>query len=422
VPPDITIAATSRPVEVAPLWASPRVYIGAVGASYILSFVKAFWYARLMGASTFGVYSLAYLTVSLSTAASTLGVGSALLRHIPVLRGQGRAADASVLRNALMSAALAFSIGAAAIIVGVVFMGRQFGIPTPILVAAPLAILSTQFKLLSVDLRGRQQSGELGFVLLSNSALALLCGLLGYRQFGVAGSLIGEACATAVVLVGLCHTRITDLRYSIPRAALVLEHVRFGLPFALTSFLAALNTNLTGWAITFCFGSAVLGQYSLAMILFTASAGLQDVMTTLIAPATLFDFGRDGDIRPAIHKAEMVAVRVMGLYAIAAVPVWLVFEWFIARFYPEFRLATTFAPWIYLAAMCECANLYEMVFLARMSGALLFRIGLVALASLGLAYAILAVVKAPAWTLLAMFAASRVMVLITRAVFARRYV
>jgi O-antigen/teichoic acid export membrane protein len=347
------------------------VYLGSMVLATALGALKAFVFADLFDPREFGQYSAALLVFSVAGYLATAGLAEGLGRQVPMLRGQGRIAEAVDVRNASIVASIILAAGVGVLCaIGVAVYARldpDFG---PVVWVGVMLAATIPCNLLLIDLAGREMSTEYGLMLFLKNALSLVLGVGAIQVMGVSGALIGEALAVAVTAVAIALMYSRDLRLLVTRSATTqaVRVARIGVPFMLSSVVLMLTLTMDRWVVQSQFGLLVFGQYSFAFLLWTSGMLMGNILSVYFGPRIVAMFARTPDVSAVFRYVRNLSVSVAAVLLTAMAPVLWAAYWLIDVRYPEYASVKGLLVPVYLSVVCWTANFYGSLFVIQGEG------------------------------------------------------
>ncbi len=359
--------------------------------STALGFIKALVFAAILDQVAFGQYSAALLVFLVANYLANAGLSEGLGREVPMLRGQGRVADAVGARNSAVWASLvtASSTGLlCALGLAAYAHGQPDYAPLPwvgLMIAATIPC-----NLLLTDLAGRELSTEYSLMLLLKNGTSLFLGIIAIDVFGVRGALIGEALSvvlTAGVLVAFYSRDLFDFgRFSLAEACRVAW---IGVPFMLSSVVLMLTLTLDRWVVQYAFGLEVFAEYAFAFLLWTSGMLFSNVLSVYLGPRIVARYARTGDLAEVFGYVRKLGLTIGAVFAAGAVPaLWLAGVVIDLR-YPQYASVKPLLLPVYLATMFWAVNFYGSLFVIRGDGRFALWLSIANGVACGLALAVL---------------------------------
>ncbi len=378
------------------------------GVNGLLGVVRMLSYAALLGPEEFGLFSLAQILVTAGIYLSTVGFAEGLTREIPVLRGQGRQPQADQAMSLGLGWSLAFSG-----LVGAGFLAILFGVPgfhnyRSIAPAAGVLMATVAFNLISAGLRGRSLNLENGYLTLGKTLGTTSLGIAGAASFGVAGALSGEALAVALGSLAGLRRYLPGIGPRPSRHPEALRVARVGFPFLVSNVILNLSQTIDNWFVQWTYGAAALGQYGFAMAFFSVGLNLASIVAQYVQPRVLTEYGRSNDASAAFRQLHLIALGLLGLFLVGALPFFGLLPVVVTRFFPAYEASLDLFPWVYLGTgLMSAVGVYETYLLAERKGRALVGLYTVVLVLVALGCAVSAHQRAPLVAFAIVFAAGR---------------
>lgn len=235
-------------------------FLSNVGAS-LLAFLATLYFARVLGASALGVYSMVIALAAWVKLPTTMGIGGAITKRVSEGKEQHQFKTAGGILLALLSALVSILLFAARALVN-----DYVGFPaTKYLIG--ILLTGTALTYVQACLKGQHLvhvSGVLSPIEVSSRS-AFQVGLVFATGLGIAGMLLGYVLGTFLVLsIGLY---VLPGRLQFPDQ----HHFESLLSFAQFSWLASVRSKVFNWIdiviLGFFVSSSLVGVYSVSWTL-----------------------------------------------------------------------------------------------------------------------------------------------------------
>ena len=410
----ISTAASRREINAPLLLRS--IYVGCMAGSTLLSFGKIFLFALILDTSGFGQYNLALLILSSVSYLATAGLAEGLGREVPMLRGQGRVAEAVHARNASVLSGL-FSAGIVGALCAAVLavLGRTHIDYRPLPWVGLVIAMTLPCNLLLTDLTGRECSTEYSLMLLLKNAIALLAGGIGIMALGVSGALLGEVVSVVLTAVVVICFYSRDIFVGVGRGlrAEAWRVARIGFPFMLSSVVLTLTLSMDRWFVQSRFGVSVFGAYAFAFLVWTAGMVFSNMLSVYLHPRIVSRYARTGDLPQVFAYVRRLGLFVAALFVVAAVPALWVLSRIIDLRYPQYAAVKPLLIPVYLGTMFWSTNFYVALFVIRGDGRIPFWLSLANAVPCAVALAVAVLLKAPLLWYAIIFCACRLIYLVS---------
>ena len=398
------------------------VYLASMFVATGSGFLRTAILSRIMTPMLFGQYSLSLMMTTLGTAIATFGFTDTMYMEVPRLLGLDRNQDAVATRNRILSSsfviAAALGVLSTAILLACSRWSQTSG---AISLTGILLITMVPFNLFVMDLRCRTLLPEAGKVLMLKSVTSLVLGCVGATLIGVPGAIAGESVGTTIACIYLLMRYSKDYRFVLPRLNQSLSTVRMGAPFSVSTLLQNFSFTIGNWFLLFVYGAAALGQYAFAMVVYIIGVSAIDIMGQYFGPRLLSAHSRHRSMHLTQQRVHRLVGLVALLFAIVALPFYLGFRFVVQRYYPHYLESLSIMPFVYGGTMFSAMmNFYDVPFYADSAGGGLLNLNLGVLAGLAIIYAALTVVKPPLYMFGAVFCFGRLVMLLGKAIMARR--
>ncbi len=361
------------------------LYMFLVGCSALLSFSKFVLFANILGPSSFGTYSLVLTSYIFILYIGSLGLNEAVLKLGGVSFSKNNGAEFMRMRDlALFFGSLSLIIvSLIGYIVSMLLLEDQ--LIAVFLFSGLMAIVAFQFNILDSYFRSQQKIIVFSAMLFFKSCLLLVMGVFGAELYGVNGVLLSELASFLIVFV-------LFLYYSgwggIPRLAGAWRDfktlVSNGFLMLSSMFLRMLAVLMDRWAISMTLGVSSVGKYSFLMIFFQLGIILLALLTNVLGPRWLANYGKTGDADTLITSINSRCRMILLVATVLAVPLYLIFPYVMELNFPEYYDEDFIysATCIYLGVTILCCTyLYDWLFIAVSREKLLTRISVVVLLS-----------------------------------------
>ncbi|HOM16646.1 MAG TPA: lipopolysaccharide biosynthesis protein [Thermoguttaceae bacterium] len=302
---------------------------------------------------------------------ANLGASKGAARQWAIARGQGnpQAAETGLhvaftvnTLSSVIYAGVVLLVGLAAVWNGGDGSAEWIG---GLAVAAFLAALQRHVTFHITLLRTAQQFGTTSRLALLEAGLTLLVAVWAARQFGLWG-LYGATMLVMLAAWGYVeHYRVVRLQWAW-NGQEVRRLVKIGMPILLSGLIHGLLRSVDKWTILTLLpeGTAQLGCYSAAVMVFAALEGLGNSMATVFLPRYGEKYGQVGRRREAARLAARSSELQAGLTAIAALAAWWVGRPVLGWLLPAYRPGLEALRWLLPGAMALCLALPASQYLA----------------------------------------------------------
>ncbi len=331
-------APPPRSLRDALLKSSLLVLLGTF-ASQGTGLLRAFVGARILGPGVFGVWLGLRLIVDYGVLLD-VGVNSALLRFVPLMRGRGDLGASKRYQQAAFYFIAATGAVGVLGVVGAALVWPRASERSTLLAIAALVFLNLYRGYYVSLFKGNHRFGELaassligGVVTLAAIPLFYWGGLLGF-----VGGMFAQALAETGYLVA---------REGLPRPGLRWQPLRellaFGLPSVAIVFGAVALTSVDRAVIVATLGAAANGTYGGAALVVTILVNLAVVPNAVLSPRFAETYGRTGDARDLrrllVEPLEPLTVGFAALIGAGAIALPVLLQLFLPKYLPGLAAA-----------------------------------------------------------------------------------
>lgn len=343
------------------LWYAPLL-----AAAMTLMLARLLVFARLLDVEAFGELSAGLLISSTFCMLACLGLQPMLHRELPVLLVRGRVLAGMVF---IGQSLLVAGISAAVLIALALVVGIGGNTHPILLVVGLLHGLSQQLFLLAT-IESRSRGDPLRFArqaLMRAFCVSLAGTLMAYGSGAGIWTLIAEAVVSFVLAQGLVQGTFrrasvrAGLVYRLAFARLRMLPWRSAIALLLVSSIAFLLLNADRWVAAQSLTTDRFAQYSFAWMLLLAAQALQLVANASIFPLIARRFARLGPYA-AYELSAAIGGSTLALGALVGVPVVLISEAAIERFFPVYRPAIELVPLFAAVAVLRVSDFWSTYF------------------------------------------------------------
>jgi O-antigen/teichoic acid export membrane protein len=337
------LRALVTPRRLRQLW-----YMPLLALAMALMLLRLLLMARLFDVNAFAVYSAGLLVSSSFCMLACLGLQPILQRELPVMIVRGRERPGSVLvAQCLLVAVACAALGMAAAISGASVAGLM---PAQLALGLLHGLSQQAFVIATVESRSRGEplrfarqnferslavlaggvlaagvSGSAGLTLLTEAALslALTAGLL-WPQFKVRG--LGAGATWRLALRRLPHAA-----WSSAGTLLAVGAIGFVL------------INLDRWVAAQVLPAPGFATYAFAWLVLMVAQSVQMVINASLYPLLARRFASGGRAT-AFRIAAQASLGLLAGAAVAALPLWALLDWAIARWFGHYAEARALLP------------------------------------------------------------------------------
>lgn len=341
------------------LWYAPVLAL-AMG----LMLMRLLIMARMLDVTSFAAYSAALLVSSSFLMLGCLGLQTLLQRELPMLivRHREYAGGVLLVQSALVATGCS-AVGAAAVLL------TQFslaGLTPSLLVIALIHGLSLQlFLVATVDSRSRGQTLRYANQNLFRALLLLPSGgaIVAFGG-GVTAVLVTEAVSSLLLASWLLTKQLHAIPMRLPAATrLALRRLPFvawrsALALLAVSFFSFLVINADRWLAAQNLQVAEFAQYSFAWTLLMVAQSVQVVINASLFPLLARCFASQGG-RTAYSTAVRVSLGLLTLSALMALPLWVILDYFISRWFVAYEEARSLLPVFLIVAVLRVSDFWS---------------------------------------------------------------
>lgn len=335
----------------------------------VISLMKNIVYAKVLGVSDFGSYTLIILVSSYLMFTISMGVDTGFLRNGSFLLGQNRFKDLNKLKNSTITYVIALFI-----VVGILvyLIGNIIGFSIDINKYAVLkysgfyggALLL--FNIVITYVRILQKNELFSYFLFCKSFLFLLLGYVSCKYFGIVYTVIIESIIMTILsIIALLKVKY---RFSIIDKASLIDMVKVGLPFSMSYIVKNLSMNFDKWTVTITLGVVSLGLYSFPMILLTVVTAIMNIINQAFVPKLIANYGCTNDYNKMIVSVNKI-ILYLSILAIPSGVLTILFSKYILNLYfPDYIDTVELIPFVVIGVIFHLLNLYEFILIAIKKG------------------------------------------------------
>lgn len=328
VAPTSAVDVTAAPAEgAAPpaRWSAAlrsATYVALMAGGAGLGFAKLLLLARLLSKEGFGQYVYLAALIQYGAPIAGLGILDGLARHLPMLIGQGRLAEADRLRDRCLGALAAVAaVGGALLLVacGVLaaVAGARAAAATLLVGVEILAFLWFSFGLR--DLRSRLRARSFAALGATRASLDICMALVVAPRFGALGVLVAEIVVLSSLGLLISRRLLPGTRVELGGRAEVVTIVRDGALIVLGGVAA--NTALMGDRLVLgsILPKATYAAYAAHVVVVSAALIVSNIVVQYIYPLILASYGRLRD-PSAVARTVARYGGALGALALCALP------------------------------------------------------------------------------------------------------
>lgn len=341
------------------VWYAP-VLVFAMG----LMFIRQLVYARLLDVPAFAQYSAGMLVSGSFVMLGCLGLQSLLQRELPGMIVRRRESAGGII---LMQCALV-AIACAALSAGVVFVvGVTLAGLSPALAVLSLTHgLSMQFFLLAtIESRSRGHTLRFARQNLDRAVVMLLAGSATAAFIGNAAAVLTtEAVSSLVLSAGLLRGQFVAIPMRLATAVglawrrLLLIAWRSPLTLLAVSFINFMVVNADRWIASELLIVSAFAHYAFAWTVLSVAQSLQLVINSSLFPLLARRFASHGAV-PAFYLSAAVSLGMLGFGILAVLPVCLVLNYSVERWFPGYREVLHLLPTFLVISVLRLSDFWS---------------------------------------------------------------
>jgi len=319
--------------------------IGSYSVSSIVSqafgLITAFWVARLLGPSEFGIWNAVSL-VLVYGAYLELGVLSAMGRDLPFYLGQGDVEKAAAIEGAARRTTIFGAIVAALFVIAFSFLPTHSSkMALGLQAMAVLLILQQGYTYHRILLRSYNQFRELSqqqvLFAIINSGLAIAFVFF----LGLGGRMIAAIMAQSViVLYAVCRNPWRP----VPKfdSHVTWSLMRVGMPIIISGFILSLLTTVDRLIVITFFDEKQLGYIGIALLIAGLMSSIPGMAIQVLVPRINHQYGSSGKSVEALRAFVLTPpVILSALLPILIGPIYLSLPFVIGVLLPAYAPAIT---------------------------------------------------------------------------------
>ena len=304
--------------------------------SIFVQFLGIIFVARVLGAASFGILSIAYIPISLATIAMNIGINSALVKYI----SQYRFDDKPHIRRVLIETGLSINITVGIIFTSITYFSSNFIADSifnqpelaPLIKLYSFTLLGqTLFNTANSILIGYERMGLKNLIDILNSVLRSIAGpVLVFLGWGAIGavygnvvSIIGAGLVGFIMVVAIWRSepKSSDGFNNIECAKLMLL---YGYPLFFSGLFSGVTPNITNFLLALYVSPTHIGNYQAA----TRFGVLVTFFTVPISTVMFPLFSKLENQIDALRAVFVDSIKYLGLiiYPITAVVIALASE------------------------------------------------------------------------------------------------
>jgi len=304
---------TAAPISLARVLRNSSVMVAQQILVNLITIFVIGYIARKLGATDYGVFTLAFTYVSIFKIFTGMGLRSIAVREVARAKSQG-----SVIASQIAGLRLLLSVAATAAALAILLL---MGYPLDTRIAVFLALPTLALEVIATAAKDVFQAFEqMEYIAVVDLAvrLATAAGSVAILLAGgglysvVAAYSLGSFIAAGMGLI-ICRRRFFPLS-AIWAATEWGPQLRAGLPFALIGLLSSLYINIDVLLLSKLTDSAAVGMYNAAMHLVYRATFLADALATAAFPALAASYDNDRG------RAELVLRKLTFLALLLGIP------------------------------------------------------------------------------------------------------
>lgn len=338
-------------------------YMPLLASAMGLMLVRLLVAARLLDVPGFAIYSGALLVSSTFCMLACLGLQPMLQRDLPVMLVRRRERSGAVL---LAQCALVAAGCAAAAAIAVAGGATLAGLTPAVMIVGVVHGLSQQlFLIATVESRSRGEPLRFARQNLERSVAVLAAGAWAAAGTGSAAwALSSEAAVSLAMAVWLLRSQLrvgplkaaSTLRIAVRR----LPSVRWRTAAALLAVacVAFVLINVDRWVAAERLPATAFAQYAFAWTLLMVAQSLQAVINASLYPLLARRLASDGRAR-SYRIAAIASFGLLATGALLALPVWLLLDLAVARWFPAYDAARPLLPVFVAIAVLRLSDFWS---------------------------------------------------------------
>jgi O-antigen/teichoic acid export membrane protein len=327
----------------------------------IINFIRNIIYAKILGPTELGYYSIAMLLSIFGLSFCSLGLYEGSLGAFPVMYGQGKKNEVEVLRNRTSGFILLFSciLLLLTCLVAAFYPFQNHLYPKMIVVCAFFASFQLFLAFLMADMRSRMMTLQFGWMMFWRSGLSFIFGMLAATYLGFMGIVICETIISIILAAFVIHYRMENYSLAFDGFSTLKPIFRVGIPLMLNGFIINIASNLEKFFIIVIFGTYLFGQYSFAMLLVTGAALFQGIVYQHIGPGILYRIGNGENVPALLVKLNKFVMIAGCCLVIFWYPFSTITHFIVSKYFQEYIYTVNLFPIIYIGAGFMILSHYE---------------------------------------------------------------
>ena len=346
------------------------IYLAFVGSSAVLGIFKSGLFAKIISPEEFGLYSIVITTYVFIVYAGSFGLNEALLKMGSFAFGKGNKSETLRLRDISIAYATIFTIICSLIFILFLYVAiDKKHVRVTLSLASLLAILAIQYTILDSYLRLSQKILCFSFFLLLKSISSISIGYILASTLGASGLLIAESFSLLLLSMYLIFFGKEKFKFSNLKNSFITfkDMVKNGFPLLVSMIIRKASVSLDKWVISLSLGLVAVGKYSFLMILFLISMSFLGIMTNVLGPKWLADYGINNDRIKLFKSIGKISLLFTVSAIIIMVPLVIFLPDMLETFYPQYYDDETLTCFklIYIGVVCMVSTqLFDWFFIA----------------------------------------------------------
>ena len=304
--------------------------------SIFVQFLGIIFVARILGAASFGILSIAYIPISLATIAMNIGVNQALVKYI----SQYRFDDKPHIRRVLIETGIVINVTVGIILTIITYFSSTFLADSifnqpelaPLIRLCSFTLLGqTLFNTANSILIGYERMELKSLIAILNSVLRSIAGpILVFLGYGAIGAVYGNV--ASILVAGLAgFIMVAIIWRSEPKKSEGFNNIEcaklmllYGYPLFFSGLFSGITPNITNFLLALCVSPTHIGNYQAA----TRFGVLVTFFTVPISTVMFPLFSKLENQIDALRAVFIDSIKYLGIiiYPIIAVVIALAHE------------------------------------------------------------------------------------------------
>lgn len=332
----------------------------------LIGLVKTIIYAKLLGPTQLGHYSLVVLLSTYGISICSCGLYEGASAVFPKWYGEGRKGFVELIRNRIIgfTGILTLIYIVSLWIIWVINPFENSLISLTIFLSGVFSGTSVFFLLILADIRSQMMTIEFGVIMFLRSIFSLLFGILAIIHFKFIGLLVSEITILTLIAILVIHYKIHNFAFEFSKFGTLKPIFRVGFPLMINGIATNTASSIDKFFVLTALGSTMFGQYSFSFLIVTGASLIRGIVYQHLCPSILHQIGQGYDPKALFVKLN----RMIGLFIIFLSGLWYPLNWLakvmMQKFLPEYMPSYSIFYVLYIGASIIIISHYEYFIIA----------------------------------------------------------